>query len=723
MGANVEPAASAVFESWAIDGRLVALLLLSAIVYIRGWLRGRRLLRDQHDALRLVAFLASLLVLFLANDSPLDAFDSLFLAAHMTQHLLLMMIAPPLLLLSNPLLPVLRGLPKAFVKEGLGPFLSWKPLKQFFGWVTSPLPAWIVFAAITILWHIPQLYELALSSPAWHSVQHACFFWSGVLFWWPVIQPGPGKARWPKWMAIPYLLFADILNTLLSVVFVFSGHLLYPSYGVVRAGSLGALEDQSLAGLIMWVPGSIVYLLPAFVLVMGLFTTSRMQTANAPLRVRFSGLRKNPAWWKQAPLLRRVAQGAMLLVSIAVIADGFRGTQVAALNLAGVLPWIHWRALSMLALLVVGNLFCSACPFMLVRDGARGLSAPLRSRFNKIRQRQAEPPAPPFRWPRVLRNKWLGVSLIALYLWAYEAFSLWDSPWLTAWLITAYFAAAVLVDSLFRGASFCKYVCPVGQYHFVVSLVSPREIAVRDKATCQRCQTYDCIRGNEKARGCELYLFQPKKASNLDCTFCLDCVKACPHDNVGLLSVIPGKTLLSNAYRSSIGRLSKRADLAALVLLLVFGAFVNAAGMVAPVMTFEHRWHARLGVQAMPLIVGAFVLAGAVLLPLAAFWLCSVVNGSASEARRLAFSLAPLGVAMWAAHFLFHAASVWTTASMAWLQILLLDAGLLFTLYLAWRIAQSHMKLFAPWAGVACLLFAAGVWIFFQPMQMRGMMH
>jgi polyferredoxin len=395
----------------------------------------------------------------------------------------------------------------------------------------------------------------------------------------------------------------------------------------------------------------------------------------------------------------------MLLVAIAVIADGFRGSQVAALNLAGVLPWIHWRALSMLALLVVGNLFCSACPFMLMRDGARRLLSPS------------------LRWPRALRNKWLAAGLIAAYLWAYEAFSLWDSPWLTAWLVTAYFAAAVLLDSLFRGASFCKYVCPVGQYHFVVSLVSPREIAVRDKATCQRCQTYDCIRGNQKSRGCELYLFQPKKASNLDCTFCLDCVRACPHDNVGLLSVIPGKTLLSDAYRSSIGRFSKRADLVALVLLLVFGAFVNAAGMVAPVMTFEHRWHARLGVHAMPFIVGTFVFAGAVLLPLALFWLCAVLNGSASEARRLAFSLVPLGVAMWAAHLLFHAASVWTTVSVAWWQIMLLEAGLLFTLYLAWRIAQSHLKLFAPWAGVACLLFAAGIWVIFQPMQMRGMMH
>jgi cytochrome c oxidase assembly factor CtaG/ferredoxin len=701
----VDSAITAAFLSWPIDGRVVAILLAGIVIYWRGWLKGRRLLRDQHDGMRLASFVLSLLVLFLATESPLDAFDSLFLSAHMAQHLLLMMIAPPLLLLSHPLLPLLRGLPKSFVKEGLGPFLSWKPLQSLFGWLTSPIPAWLIFALSTLLWHLPILYELALSSPAWHGVQHAFFFWSGVLFWWPIVQPGPGKPKWPTWVGIPYLLVADILNTGLSAIFVFSGKLLYPSYNLVRPTHFGALEDQSLAGLIMWVPGSIVYLVPAFILVIGLFTSPRMQAGATPERVRSKPPQRSSRWWKWTPMLRRVAQAAMLLISIAVVVDGFRGTQVAALNLAGVLPWIHWRALSLLALLAVGNLFCLACPFMFVRDAFR--------RFL----------SPKLRWPHFLRNKWLGAVLIALYFWVYEAFSLWDSPWMTAWLITGYFATAVLVDSVFRGASFCKYVCPVGQYHFVMSLVSPREIAVRDKATCRSCQTYDCIRGNERARGCELYLFQPKKAGNLDCTFCLDCVKACPHDNVGLMAVTPAKTLLSDTYRSSIGRLSKRADLVALSLLLVFGAFVNAAGMVSPVMMWEHHWHARLGAHAIPLVVGAFVFAGAVLLPLLVYRMCALVNRSKELASRLAFSLVPLGVSMWAAHLAFHAGVFFTTASVTWLQILLLEAGLLLSLYTAWRISEKTLgKLFLPWAAVACLLFAAGIWIFFQPMQMRGMM-
>ena len=126
-------------------------------------------------------------------------------------------------------------------------------------------------------------------------------------------------------------------------------------------------------------------------------------------------------------------------------------------------------------------------------------------------------------------------------------FGLWDSPWWTAGIIGGYFAAAFVIDGLFRGASFCKYVCPIGQFHFVQSLVSPLEVRVRDTDVCRTCTSYDCIRGNAEQRGCELQLFQPKKGGNLDCTFCLDCVHACPHDNVGILAVRPAAIWLPTA--------------------------------------------------------------------------------------------------------------------------------------------------------------------------------
>ena len=710
---------NAALTSWPIDPRATALLVLVAIVYIRGWIRGRRLLRDQHDIERLGAFLAGLFVLFLATQSPLDAFDTLFLSAHMTQHLLLMMIAPPLLLLGYPMLPLLRGLPKRFVKEGLGPFLSWPALQRVLSAVVAPPVALAAFAISTIGWHLPFSYEMAVRSPAWHGLQHASFFWTGILFWWPLIQPGPGRSKWPRWVMIPYLLSADLINTALSAFFVFSGGLLYPSYAVVRASQLSAQNDQTLAGLIMWVPGSIVYLVPAFLIAMELLSGTRATGSAAVVnrvrvrkRSRVTGLSAMAKW-------RRVAQVVMLLVALVVMIDGFMGPQVAPMNLAGVLPWIHWRALSLLALLVIGNLFCMACPFTLVRDiGRRVLPAKLR-------------------WPRQLRTKWLSAALFVLYLWAYEAFGLWDSPWLTAWVIAGYFAAALVIDGAFRGASFCKYVCPIGQFQFVTSLVSPREVGVKSSAVCKSCQTYDCIRGNERTRGCELYLFQPKKAGNFDCTFCLDCVKACPHDNVGLVAIAPASTLMVDPYRSSIGRFSKRTDLAALVLLVVFGAFVNAAGMVAPVMQWEHWWHARLGPHMMPVIVGVLIALGVLVLPTLAVVVCGWLNRAivkaraANLSRRFVFALVPMGVGMWAAHLLYHLAASWVVPD--WLtsaQILLLDAGLLLTLYVAWRVAvqstervRRALDVVAPWAALSCGLYAAGVWILLQPMQMRGTMH
>ena len=178
----------------------------------------------------------------------------LYLSADMTQHLLLMMVAPPLLLMGRPMLPLLRGLPKWFVKEGLGPFLAWPVLRRVTRFLVFPPFAWFVYIASTIVWHLPKLYELVLQSPFWHGAQHACFFWTAILFWWPVVRPTPGRPAWLQWTMIPYLLLADVANTALSAFFEFSGEVLYPSYGTML-GSAAASKDQALAGVIMRVPG------------------------------------------------------------------------------------------------------------------------------------------------------------------------------------------------------------------------------------------------------------------------------------------------------------------------------------------------------------------------------------------------------------------------------------------------------------------------------------
>ncbi len=231
--------------------------------------------------------------------------------------------------------------------------------------------------------------------------------------------------------------------------------------------------------------------------------------------------------WLRMPLLGRFLrwrharlgmQAPFLVLAGLIVYDGLRGPRVGARNLAGVLPWIHWRGFVVLGLLAAGNVVCMACPFMLPRSLARRLGPATRP------------------WPAWLRNKWLALVLLAVFLWAYEAFALWDSPWWTAWIVLAYFVAAFAVDGFFRGASFCKYVCPIGQFNFVQSLISPWEVKVRDAGVCSSCRTRDCIRGRDDIPGCELHLYQPRKSSNMDCTFCLDCIHACPHDNIGILA-------------------------------------------------------------------------------------------------------------------------------------------------------------------------------------------
>jgi cytochrome c oxidase assembly factor CtaG len=227
----------------------------------------------------LIAFQGGLLTLFLALASPLHPLAELLLQFHMIQHLLLMMVIPPLLLLGAPVLPLLRGLPRPVLQRGLGPFFASTALQRLAQFLTHPIVCLLAFTVSTIAWHVPALYELARSSDFWHNVQHVCFLGTGLLFWWPVVQPWPSRLRWPRWTMIPYLLFADIQNTALSAFLIFSERVLYPSYAAVpRLWGISVLDDQAAAGAIMWVPGSVIFLIPVAVLAIRLLDSPRIRS-------------------------------------------------------------------------------------------------------------------------------------------------------------------------------------------------------------------------------------------------------------------------------------------------------------------------------------------------------------------------------------------------------------------------------------------------------------
>lgn len=737
-------------------------ILVSLILYLRGWLILHRTLPARFPTWRLYAFVSGLATLWLAIASPLDAFSGLLLSAHMVQHLMLMSVSPPLILLGAPMLPLLRGLPRTFAHDGVGPFLNWPALRRLGNSITHPLTCWILMAVTLFAWHTPAAFDLALGSPGWHKIEHACFLGAALLFWWPVIRPFPIQAKWPLWIVPIYLLAGDLLNTVLSAFLTFSDHVFYRPYLTVpRLFGTTALSDQTCAGVIMWVPGSIVFLIPAALIAIHCLSASPslvrpQKNAPVPVAPPRPILTRKPFDLLFVPIIgpflrsqagRRLLQAVLFIIALDVILDGVLGTKVSSMNLAGVLPWTYWRALTVIALLAAGNFFCMACPFMFFRELGKRLGLPQRP------------------WPQALRSKWVSVAVLALFFWAYEVFGLWDKPIWTAWLIINYFLVAFAVDAVFRGASFCKYLCPIGQFQFVASLVSPLEVKIRQPTVCASCKTHDCLRGNEQQRGCEMELHLPRKSGNMDCTFCLDCVRACPHDNIGLMAVAPGMDIVRDPLRSSVGRFAQRPDIAALAFVFVFAAFANAALMTAPVAAWRDTVAARLGLNSFQattaiLLLFALVSTAVALLASSASGPRNGLNMPVRERfARFSISLVPIGVSMWAGHFLYHLNAGWLSVAaplsriandsrwhlfrfqndgtaapllsadtMLVFQTLLLDAGLLLTLYLGWRIARIHAPrlrsafwLLAPWAVMAAALYAAGVWLFLQPMEMRGM--
>lgn len=459
---------------------------------------------------------------------------------------------------------------------------------------------------------------------------------------------------------------------------------------------------------------------------------------------------------------RFVLQAPVLLVSLVMIAHAFWGPQLAPKNLAPLLTWVHFRGLVVLVLLMAGNLFCMACPFMLPRDIARRFWTPR------------------WQWPKALRNKWPAIAMFVLVLFAYELFDLWGDPWWTGMLIVTYFAAALIVDSLFQRASFCKYVCPIGQFNFLSSTLSPLEVAVRDPGVCTTCRTKDCIRGVRDGagldptstrptplpvmqRGCELALFQPRKVGSLDCTFCLDCVYACPHDNVGILARVPAEELTRSGTRSGIGAVERRFDFTVLATVFAFGALLNAFAMISPVYALE-QWVARTtGLRVewpilLALFTVALVLEPALLIGAAAATTRRLTRSHESVIailNRFARSLVPIGFGVWLAHYGFHFFTGFLTvipvaqnaalqsfgrpllgepqwmlgglpeAMVFPLEMGFLGLGLLGSWTVAWSIAHEFSPGrtwagFASWGALHLLLFVTAVWIMTQPMDMRG---
>lgn len=269
----MSPEAQSLLNEWSPPVALDVIVLLTIIFYFRGWLSLRRASPGLFSIRRLAAFLASMFLLWVAIGSPLSAFDDASLTVHMIQHIFLMLVIPPLVLLGAPALPLLHGLPQSFVRAVLGPFLRWSSAQSLGKFLTHPLACWILAAIALIAWHVPSAFELALRSDFWHEVEHICFFSTSILFWWPVIQPFPSEARWPRWLIPLYLFFGMFPGSALGAFLVFCDRVLYPSNLEAPAlFSITPLTDQIIAGALMWVLGMFVCLIPAVIITLKLLS-------------------------------------------------------------------------------------------------------------------------------------------------------------------------------------------------------------------------------------------------------------------------------------------------------------------------------------------------------------------------------------------------------------------------------------------------------------------
>jgi putative membrane protein len=253
-----------IFADWKLPIWLTVSIVLTAVVYLRGWLALRKTRRAQFNDERLISFLGGLALLWVVVASPMDGFADALLTAHMIEHLLLMSAIPMLLLYGLPVVPLLRGVPRPVLKWVVGPLIRVTALRRVAEWVVSPAVAWLGMNVAYLAWHVPAAYNYALENETVHGVEHICFLLTSVLFWWYIMRPWPAKARRDDWGMLVYLALGDVVMTLLSAFLAFCDRPVY-SYYVQHPNPFGipVLDDQVLGAVVMWVLGSFAYLVPA----------------------------------------------------------------------------------------------------------------------------------------------------------------------------------------------------------------------------------------------------------------------------------------------------------------------------------------------------------------------------------------------------------------------------------------------------------------------------
>src|SRR5215212_422334 len=277
------PSIGGLLLGWTIEPTVALPLLVAGVVWLR--LVGR--VDRAHPgnpvpARRSVAFLGGLAAIAVALMSGIDTWDTSLFSVHMAQHILLTLVAAPLIALGAPITLLLRVATPAVRRRWILPVLHSRIVRV----LAFPVVTWIVFAAVMWGSHFSPLFNASLEQPLIHDLEHAVYLCAGLLFWWPAVGLDPSPWRMPHPVRAMYVFLQMPQNTFLAVTIMNSGAVLYPHYATLgRAWGPSVLEDQQLAGALMWITGDILFLTGLAAIVGGWMLHEKAQEAAVDRRL------------------------------------------------------------------------------------------------------------------------------------------------------------------------------------------------------------------------------------------------------------------------------------------------------------------------------------------------------------------------------------------------------------------------------------------------------
>lgn len=283
-------------QSW--DVAIGAVLTASLLLYFGGLRRLWAAAGPGHGIrpVNVAAFVAGIASLVVALLSPLDALSDVLFSAHMGQHEILMLVAAPLLTMGKPWVTATWALPLRWRQQLLSRLLRVPATRGAWRLATGPVIVLGLHALALWIWHVPRLFEGALMNETVHAFQHLCFFLTAVLFWWTLMRGRYGRAGYGA--AVLFVFITSLHSGILGALLTLAGRLWYPIYEArTRAAGVDPLQDQQVAGLLMWIPAGVVFLILGLGFLAAWLGEAERRTRAADARRRIDGAGSAPGQW------------------------------------------------------------------------------------------------------------------------------------------------------------------------------------------------------------------------------------------------------------------------------------------------------------------------------------------------------------------------------------------------------------------------------------------